>query len=400
MLRSHFPYYDDTGGGTPGVFLDSAASSLTLREVIDGMCEYYRDYRANIHRGMYAASVRASERFEWARSVTARFIDAKEPGEIIFTAGTTDSINMLASGWGAMLTRGKRVIAASEAEHHSNLVPWQEAARRLGVELRLIPLRPDGSLDTSHLEEIITPDCSLVAISALSNVSGERVDLEKIIARARSAGALVLVDAAQAAGRVPVSVRSLDIDFLAFSAHKCYGPTGIGVLYGKRELLERLPPFRFGGGMVSRVSAERAKWGPIPARFEGGTPHIAGAIGLGISLSFLLDTGMEKVRRHEEDITAYCLERLGCLDCVRPIAPGCGQLGLVSFNIEGVHPHDAVSIMEGRGIALRGGLHCAEPLHSALGIKGSIRASFGVYSEREDVDALVKAVDSTRRFFG
>jgi cysteine desulfurase/selenocysteine lyase len=400
MLRSHFPYYGKTGIEAPGVFLDSAASSLTLGEAIDGMNEYYRDYRANIHRGMYASSVRATERFEWARSVAARFIEAGDPAEIIFTAGTTDSINTVASGWGAMLSPGKRVIVASEAEHHSNLVPWQEAARRLGIELRLIPLLPDGSLDTRRLGEIITPDCSLVAITALSNVSGELVDLGKIIAQARNAGALVLVDAAQAAGRIPISVGALDIDFLAFSGHKCYGPTGIGVLYGKRELLERLPPFRFGGGMISRVSAERADWAPLPSRFEGGTPDIGGAIGLGISLSFLLDTGMEKVRRHEEEITNFCLERLGSLDCVRLIAPEGGQLGLVSFNIGGVHPHDAVSLMESRGIALRGGLHCAEPLHNALGLKGSIRASFGIYSQKDDVDALAEAVESTRRFFG
>ncbi len=399
MMRSHFPYYGKSGGEAPGVFLDSAASSLTLGEVIDGMTEYYRDYRANIHRGMYASSLRATERFEWARSVAAEFIDAGDPAEIIFTSGTTDSINTVASGWGAMLSPGKGVIVVSEAEHHSNLVPWQETARRLGIELRIIPLRPDGSLDTRHLEEIITPDCSLVAVTALSNVSGELVDLGKIIARARSAGALVLVDAAQAAGRIPISVRSLDIDFLAFSGHKCYGPTGIGILYGKRELLEGLPPFRFGGGMISRVSAEHADWAPIPSRFEGGTPDIAGAIGLGTALAFLLDMGMDKVQRHEADITGYCLEKLSALDYVRPIAPEGGQLGLVSFTIEGVHPHDAVSIMDGRGIALRGGLHCAEPLHTALGIKGSIRASFGIYSEREDVDALVEAVESTHRFF-
>lgn len=392
MMRDHFPC--SVG------YLDSAASSLTLNEAVEAMAGYYAEYRANIHRGVYAASRRAGERYEWARGRAAAFIGAAEPSEVVFTAGATDSINTVAAGWPEMMSGERRVLVASEAEHHSNLLPWQRAAARSGGSLRLIPVRPDGALDLSRLEEIITEECSLVAVTALSNVTGEVTDLERICAAARKAGAAVLVDAAQAAGRIPLDVRASGIDFLAFSGHKCYGPTGIGILYGRRELLERLPPLRLGGGMVSKATGEDAVFAPLPARFEGGTPNIAGAIGLGTALDVLLGLGMEKVQRHENGLTALAVERLLSLGDARVIAPSrVEHTGVVSFNIEGVHPHDALTVMEAEGLALRGGLHCAEPLHTALELGGSIRASFGIYTEAEEIELLVRAVEKVRDFF-
>ncbi|WP_020611641.1 aminotransferase class V-fold PLP-dependent enzyme [Sediminispirochaeta bajacaliforniensis] len=399
-LRKAFPFFGRQKEEEERIYLDSAGTSLSLGCSIDAMEAYLNDYRANIHSGGYRSSMKATEAYEAARREVARFIDAAEPAELIFTAGTTDAVNMAANGWSrGRLGKGKAIVA-TQAEHHSNFLPWRRAAQELGVPFRIIPVTEEGGIDYSKIEEIITPDCGLVAVTALSNVSGEVVDLESVIARAKACGALVFVDGAQAAARIPLSVRRLDIDFLAFSGHKCYGTTGCGILYGKRKLLEKLPPFRLGGGMVRWVDEKEAAYASLPALHEGGTPDIGGAVALGSALHFLRETGMEAIYRHECMLTKACTDALAALAGVQIIdvasRPHCG---VVSFRIEGVHPHDAVTFLDSKGIELRGGLHCAHPLHTALHWSGSIRASFGIYSTEEEVETLTREIKNCIRFF-
>jgi cysteine desulfurase / selenocysteine lyase len=399
-LRNQFPLFNPSHADEGTVYLDSAATSLTPLPVLSAMDDYYYRYRANIHRGVYKASATASLKYEEARQNAASFLEAEKSEEIIFTAGTTDSINMVASGWAKTRLAPGKIILVPQGEHHSNLLPWQRAARESGALLQIVPVQKDGGIDYSFLENALSNEVSIVAISALSNVTGEVTDLERVIRAAHLKGAAVLVDAAQGAARIPLSVRELDIDFLALSGHKCYGPTGIGILYGKKELLEELPPFRLGGGMVGRVDTDRAEWAPLPAKLEGGTPDIAGAIGLGAAFRFLMDIGMAAVSSHEEELASCCLEGLHKVPAVSPLHPeGRPHSGLVSFSLKGVHPHDAVTFLAGKGLSLRGGLHCAEPLHRALGLGGTLRASFGMYTRREDIDLLIESLEKAYQFF-
>ena len=397
------------------VYLDNAATTLTPEPVLQAMESYYHSYRANIHRGVYRESERASEAYEKARVEAARFIGAQYPEEIIFTSGTTEGINLLARSLfddekEERYRKGRENLTVTMLEHHSNLLPWAAVARRRDASLSCIQLKGDGSLDLEDLERAIPESTALVALTALSNVTGELVDLSRIIARAREVGALVVVDAAQAAGRVKFDVKSLDPDFLVFSGHKCYGPTGTGVLYGKRELLENLAPLRLGGGMVESVTMDNGmdnakqflQWDPrlLPGRHEGGTMNIAGCIGLGEAFRWLSEIGMERIANHDKQLYDYCREEMKKVKQLRLLVPEKSKAsGVISFTIDSVHPHDAVSYLDAQGFALRGGLHCAEPLHRALGVSASVRASFGIYTSEEEITGFISALRETVTFF-
>lgn len=396
-VRRHFPLYHN--GLRPIAYLDSAASSLTPEPVLAAMDAYYRECRANVHRGMYAESEEATRRYDEARRKLAGFLGADE-NEIVFTRGATESLNLLAYVLGKKLGPGDRVVI-SIMEHHANLVPWQQLAKERGFELKFIPLAADMSLDLEAAKALIVPGTRVVSVAYASNALGTVAPVKTLAAMAHDAGALMVVDAAQAAGHRPLDVRGLDCDFLALSGHKMLGPTGIGVLFGKRALLEKLDPFLYGGDMILEVRKEDSTWNESPFKFEAGTPNIAGAIGLGAAVDFLNLLGLESIRAHEREISAYALERLGAVPGVAVYGPAAGRdrAGLVSFNVAGAHPHDVATVLDGEGVCVRGGHHCAMPLMAELGLNGTMRASFSVYTSKEDVDALVRAVEKTKKIF-
>ncbi|HJV32923.1 MAG TPA: cysteine desulfurase [Patescibacteria group bacterium] len=372
-------------------YLDSAASSLTPVAVTEAMDDYYANYRANVHRGMYATSAKATERYEAVRGVVAGFLNASAD-EIVFTSGTTDALNLLASSLGRTYGPGDEVVL-TEMEHHANLVPWQEAAKRHGFALKFIPLTPEYALDMDAARAIVTPKTKAVSVVHASNVLGTVNPAKEIAALAHAVGAVVILDAAQSVAHMKIDVRDLDCDFFAFSAHKTYGPTGVGVLYGKKKLLENLEPARYGGDMIREVKLESSTWNESPWKFEAGTPNVAGVIGLGAALRYLADIGMDAVRAHDRALTTYALEKISAIPGVRIVGPAAGErIGAISFEVEGAHPHDLATLLDREGVAVRGGHHCAMPLMSKLGLAGTCRASFGLYTEEKDVDALVDAL--------
>ncbi|MBI4457771.1 cysteine desulfurase [Candidatus Uhrbacteria bacterium] len=395
--RADFPLY--TNGRRKIAYLDSAASSLTPEPVLAAMDAYYRECRANVHRGMYAESEDAGARYDGAREKIAAFLRAAAD-EIVFTRGTTESLNLLAYSLSRKLGPGDEVVI-SIMEHHANLVPWQQLAKERGFALEFIPLAADLTLDMRAARALITPKTKIVSVTYASNVLGTVVPVRELADLAHAVGAVMIVDAAQAAGHRPIDVRELDCDFLALSGHKMLGPTGIGVLYGKRGRLEALPPFMFGGDMILDVRKEDSLWNEVPYKFEAGTPNIAGAIGLGAAIDYLGKLGLDAVRSHEREITDYALAALAKIPGVTVYGPpsGSDRAGLVSFTIEGVHPHDAATVFDRQGVCVRGGHHCAMPLLRELGLNGTLRASFGVYTAPEDVDALVAAIIKTKAIF-
>jgi len=372
-------------------YLDSAASSLTPTPVLEAMDEYYADYRANVHRGMYATSAKATERFEAVRPVAAKFLNASQE-EIVFTSGTTDAMNLLATSLGRTFGPGDEVVL-TEMEHHANLVPWQEAAKRHGFTLKFIPLKEDFTLDMDAARSLVTPKTKAVSVVHASNALGTVNPAKELAALAHAASAVLILDAAQSAAHLKLDVRELDCDFLAFSAHKTYGPTGVGVLYGKKSMLEKLEPARYGGDMIREVKLETSSWNESPWKFEAGTPNVAGVIGLGAALEYLMSIGMDAVEAHDKALTAYALGKLSAVPGVKIAGPAAGErIGAISFVVEGAHPHDLSTLLDREGVAVRGGHHCAMPLMTRLGIAGTTRASFGVYNEEKDVDALVDAL--------
>ncbi|WP_319476255.1 SufS family cysteine desulfurase [Marispirochaeta aestuarii] len=381
------------------VYLDSGATTQKPESVIRRIDRYYRQENANVHRGIHSLSEAATEAYEGARGKVQKFLKAKKREEVIFTGGTTDAINLVASVFReSLLGPGKRILL-TEMEHHANLVPWQLAAERSGAELDFIPLADDGSLDLNRLDEILNPDVAVLALTQVSNVLGAINPVEKIIGRAHEAGIPVLVDAAQSIPRLPVDVQALGADFLVFSGHKVYGPTGIGVLYGREEWLERLPPWRGGGDMIDTVELEKSTWNTLPCKFEAGTPNIAGAAGLGAALEWLERRDARLIAEKEEYLTEYLRSRLEELSWIKMLpAPEGARTGLVSFTMDGIHPYDAAQILDRKGFALRSGHHCAQPLHRRFGLEGSLRASFGVYNRESELDRLVEALQDTRRF--
>ncbi len=396
-VRRDFPIFERNPGL---VFLDTAASAQKPKAVIDGVAEYYRTDYANVHRGVYRLSSASTDRFEKARESARRFINAAHADEIVFVRGTTEAINLVAYSWGGKFLGPDDEVILSELEHHSNIVPWQLLRDRIGFKILAVPIDATGGLDLAAFERLLSPRTKMAALTHISNVNGHIVPVETIIRLAHARGAKVLLDGAQAAPRLPVDVQALDVDFYAFSGHKAYGPSGIGVLYGKKDLLAEMPPWQGGGSMISTVSFERTTYLEPPHRFEAGTPDISGAIGLGYALDYIDGLGRETIREHEDALTGYALRRLSALPGVRVVGGGQRQLGVVSFTLEGIHPHDVGQILDQNNVAVRAGHHCAQPLMDRLRVAGTTRASFGVYNDETDVDALVRAIKAAQEMFG
>jgi len=400
-LRREFPILNQAVHGKTLAFLDSAASSQKPRRVIDCLEDYYRRYNANVHRGIYRLSEEATFAFERARGKVARFINARSQREIVFVRNTTEAINLVARSWGdANLREGDRILL-SIMEHHSNLVPWQMLAQRTGAKLEFLPIDGEGRLALDNLDAQLE-GVRLVAITQQSNVLGTINPVAEIAQRAHAVGALVLVDGAQSVPHMPVDVQALDIDFLAFSGHKMCGPTGIGVLWGRRAILEQMPPFLGGGSMIKVVGLHESTYADVPARFEAGTPAIAEAIALGEAVDFLQEIGMDRIYAHERELLGYALERLTEVEGLRVYGPTTTEMrgGAVSFTLEGAHPHDVAAVLDGEGIAVRAGHHCAQPLHARYDIPATTRASFYLYNIPEEIDRLVAALHKARTLFG
>jgi len=397
-IRRKFPIFErPLPNGKLLVYLDSAASAQKPRAVIDKERECYERYYANAYRGDYQFGVHVDEELEATRAKVRDFIGAAEAEEIVFTSGTTMSINLVAQAWGRkFLGRGDEILL-TQMEHHANLVPWQQVAREKGSELRFIPLRPDGLLDLDRLDEVLTDRTRMVAITGMSNVLGTAPPLAEIAKRAKARGALLLVDGAQSVPHQHTNVRDLDVDFLAFSGHKLYGPTGIGVLYGRRKLLEAMDPFLYGGHMIGEVFWDHSTWAGLPAKFEAGTLPIAQAIALGSAVDFVSEIGFPAIQAHDADLVAYAFLRLAEVPGLTIYGPEPPQRGpIVSFTIDGIHPQDLANLVDRKGVAVRHGHHCTMPLHGLLGVPATTRASFGVYSSRGDVDVLIDAIQFAR----
>jgi len=400
-VRSDFPILSRQVHGKPLVYLDSTASSQKPQSVIETMSNYYQMYHANVHRGVYEISEEATAAMEKARVKVARFINARRSKQVIFTRNTTESINLVAYSWGSANIAQGDLIVLTEMEHHSNLVPWQLLAERTGARLEFVPVTDDGLLRLDIYAQLLQQQPKLVAFTHMSNVLGTINPVQEMIAAAHAASAVALVDAAQSVPHLPVDVEALDADFLCFSGHKMPGPTGIGVLYGKRDLLEAMPPFMGGGDMIRTVGLRQSTWNDLPWKFEAGTPAIAEAIGLGAAVDYLNALGMEHVYQHEQEITTYALERLREVPGLTIYGPGAAQRGgVISFTLGDIHPHDLASILDQEvGVAIRAGHHCAQPLMERYNLSATARASFYVYTLREDVDKLVEGLHKAVQIF-
>jgi cysteine desulfurase/selenocysteine lyase len=400
-IRADFPILErNVRGGKPLVYLDNAASSQKPQQVIDALADYYARYNANVHRGIHTLSEEATDEYEKARRKIQRFVNAAHSEELIFVRNTTEAINLVAHSYGSLLKTGDEILL-SEMEHHSNLVPWQMLAQRSGAVLRFIPINDDGTLDMAAFPALLTDRTRIVAVAHMSNVLGTINPVAEITRQAHAAGAVVLLDAAQSVPHIPVDVQAIDCDFIAFSGHKMLGPMGIGVLYGRRELLESMPPFLGGGNMIMLVELERATYNELPDKFEAGTPDAGGAIALGVAVDYLSDLGMDHVRRHEQEVTDYAIEVLLGMEDLALYGPKDSDArgGVISFNLGDIHPHDLGTLLDRDGVAVRAGHHCAQPLMRRLGQVATARASFYVYNTRADVDALAQALGNARAVF-
>lgn len=400
-VRADFPVLARQVHGQELIFLDSAASSQKPLAVIETISNYYRDAHSNVHRGVYRLSEEATDAFENARGRVARFINAPDSREIIFTRNATEAINLVTQSWGrANLAPGDEILL-TEMEHHANLVPWQLIAQEKGARLRFIPISEDGRLDLSALDHLLTARTRVASFTQASNVLGTLIPVCQIVDAVHAVGAVVLVDGAQGAPHMPVDVQALGCDFYAFSSHKMCGPTGVGVLWGRRELLESMPPFMSGGSMIRRVELERAEWAELPLKFEPGTPAIAEVLGLGAAVDYLSKLGMEAVRAHAKELAACALERLAQVPGLTLYGPSDVELrgSVFSFTLDGVHAHDVAAILDGQGIAVRAGHHCAMPLHKKLGLAATTRASFYIYNTLQEVDRLTEAIYKVKYVF-
>ncbi len=400
-IREDFPILSRSVYGKPLVYLDNAATSQKPRSVIQALVDYYEGYNANVHRGVHALSMEATDRYEEAREKVARFINADTPEAIVWTRNTTEGINLVANTWALDNIGAGDEIVVTRMEHHSNLVPWQKLVEERGAVLRFLPLAEDGGVNMEDVDSIINPRTKLVSVVHMSNSLGTIVPVKELAAKARAVGAAVLVDAAQSVPHMPVDVQDLDCDFLAFSGHKMLGPTGIGALYVKRDVLERMEPFLRGGEMVLEVTYERASWNDLPMRFEAGTPNIGDGIALGAAVDYLEGLGMNNVREHEIQMTRYALDafkELEELDVFGPDDPN-ARGGIIPFHHPDVHPHDLGTVLDRQGIAIRTGHHCTMPLMGALGVAATARASFYVYNTEEEIDLLVDGLKEALRYF-
>jgi cysteine desulfurase/selenocysteine lyase len=402
QIREDFPILKrEIAPGVPLIYLDSTATSQKPLSVIRAMNDYYEKSNANIHRGVHTLAEEATAQYESAREKIARFIGARKSREVIFVRNTTEAINLVVFSWGRKyLQRGDRVLL-TEMEHHSNLVPWQMLAQEKELTLDFIPVTNEGLLDLQEFQQLLNQKPKIVAVTQMSNVLGTINPIKEIAQLAHQAGALVLVDGAQSVPHLPVNVQDLDVDFLAFSAHKMLGPTGIGVLFGKEEILEAMPPFLGGGDMIKKVYLRSFSPNDLPHKFEAGTPAIAEAIGFGAAIDYLSAIGMERVAAHEHEIIGYALEALSEIEGLRIYGPPAEQKGAVaSFTMRGIHPHDVSQILDSEGIAVRAGHHCAMPLHEKFGLPATTRASFYLYNSREEVDRLVRGLAKVKKIFG
>ncbi|RDW18688.1 cysteine desulfurase [Oceanobacillus arenosus] len=398
-IRQMFPILDQEVNGHPLVYLDSSATSQKPIQVIEAVNDYYRQDNSNVHRGVHTLGTRATDKYEGAREKVRQFINASSAAEVIFTRGTTTSINTVAYGYArANLVAGDEIVI-TPMEHHSNIIPWQQAAKATGATLKYIPLQEDGTISLDDVRETITKNTKVVAITHMSNVLGTINPIKQIAEIAHAKGAVILVDGAQGAPHMTVDVQDLNCDFYAFSGHKMCGPTGIGVLYGKRELLEEMEPVEFGGEMIDFVNLYDSTWKELPWKFEAGTPVIAGAIGLGAAIDFLNEVGMDNILAHDKKLAHYAMERLSELDGVSIYGPQ-DRGALVTFNLDDVHPHDTATVLDAEGIAVRAGHHCAQPLMKWLNVTATARASFYLYNTEEEIDHLVAGLLKTKEYFG
>ena len=393
-IRRDFPILERMVHGKPLIYLDNAATSHKPTAVLNALDDYYRRYNSNIHRGIHLLSEEATAAYEGARETVARFLSAPAPETLVFTRNTTEAINLVAQGWGRRHVKAGDEILLTEMEHHSNLVPWQMLAQQAGATLRFIPVTDQGLLDLTTLPALLTERTRMVAVTMMSNVLGTIPPVGTIIQAAHARGAVVLLDGAQAVPHLPVNVRGLDCDFLAFSAHKMLGPTGVGVLYGKPEHLEAMDPVFGGGDMIREVWLDHSTWNEVPWKFEAGTPNIADVIAFGAAVDYLSALGMANVQQHEQSLTAYALKVLGAMEDLVIYGPRDAALrgGVVAFNVGGLHPHDLGQLLDAEGIAVRAGHHCCQPLMRTLGVAGTARASFYIYNHPDEVDALARAL--------
>ncbi|MFA9559852.1 cysteine desulfurase [Evansella sp. AB-rgal1] len=398
-VRQMFPILNQEVNGHPLVYLDSAATSQKPKQVIDAIDDYYRRYNSNVHRGVHTLGTLATDGYEGARDKVRSFLNASSTEEIIFTRGTTTAINLVATSYGRANVGPEDEIVITPMEHHSNIIPWQQVAKATGATLKYLPLQEDGSIDLKDVEETISEKTKIVSVMQVSNVLGAINPIKEITAIAHKHGAVMVVDGAQSTPHMKVDVRDLDCDFFAFSGHKMCGPTGIGVLYGKKKLLDKMEPIEFGGEMIDFVGLQESTWKELPWKFEGGTPIIAGAIGLGAAIDFLHEIGLENIEAHEHKLVQYAMEQLSEVDGVTIYGPK-HRAGLVTFNCDDVHPHDVATVLDAEGIAVRAGHHCAQPLMKWLDVSATARASFYLYNTEEDVDAFVKALIKTKEYFG
>ncbi len=401
QIRSQFPILSREVNGQTLVYLDNGATSQKPKVVLDCLDEYYEKYNANVHRGIHTLSQEATDLMEESRRKIQRFINAKHEHEIIFTRGTTEGINLVANTIGQLLKADDEIII-TEIEHHSNIVPWQLVTQRTGAKLKYIPLTAEGILDIEKLDDLLTDKTKLVCVNQVSNALGVVNPIETIIAKAHAKGAWVLIDAAQSAPHTAIDVQALDCDFLAFSGHKMYGPTGIGVLYGKENILNQLPPFHGGGEMIKDVTMEVSTYACLPFKFEAGTPDIAGIIGLGAAIDFINSIGIEAIHAYENELVDYTIQRLSEFEEVIIYAKDAEHSGAVSFNLkfDGVHSSDVGMILDKKGIAVRTGHHCAQPIMQHFNIPGTVRASFAVYNTKEEIDTFIDGLKTAIRMLG
>jgi cysteine desulfurase / selenocysteine lyase len=398
-LREDFPILRERVNGHSLIYFDNAASSQKPRAVLDVVRNYYEHENANVHRGLHTLSARATEHYEKSRQRVADFIGAKTADEIVFTRGTTESINLVAQAWGGKFLRAGDVILLTEMEHHSNLVPWQLLAERIDAQLRFVPVREDGTLELEKLSSLLTPEVKMFGFTHVSNSLGTINPVADLCRKARKVGAITLVDAAQSIGHMPLNVQELGCDFLAFSGHKMCAPTGIGVLYGRSEILEATPPWHGGGEMIVSVTLDKSTFKKPPHRFEAGTPNIAGAIGLAAAIDYLEGIGRAEIFKHDVDLAGYALKGMAEVAGLRVVGPTKERAGVISFVMDAAHPHDLTTFADQYGLALRGGHHCNQPLMRRFGLTGTTRASFYFYNNREEIDSMIDILQKAVRFF-
>jgi cysteine desulfurase/selenocysteine lyase len=398
-LRDDFPILRENVNGQPLIYFDNAATTQKPNAVLEALRSYYEHENANVHRGLHALSSRATEHYEKSRQRVADYIGASMADEIVFTRGTTESINLVAQAWGGKFIHTGDVILLTEMEHHSNLVPWQLLAERTGAQLRFVPVRGDGTLAIEKLDSLLTPEVKMFAFTHISNSLGTINPVADLCRKAREVGAVTLIDAAQSAGHMPVNAQEIGCDFLAFSGHKMCGPTGIGGLYGRAAILDSTPPWHGGGEMIVAVALEKSSFKKPPHRFEAGTPNIAGAIGLAAAIDYIEGIGRQEIFDHDVDLTTYAMKRLAELPGVRILGPSAPRGAAVSFVMDAAHPHDLTTFADQSGLALRGGHHCNQPLMKRFGVAGTTRASFYFYNTKDEIDRMIEILERAVRFF-